>query len=176
MIPTLFGITLLTFCIMQLVPGDPADVYFSPDGGEVAPDTSNVVQAVEQFRRAYLLDQPIWRQYLHYLGPFDLSTSGHTWFGGSGETPYGGLLVGDLGREIGRPHVEVSDELLRRLGVTIPLAFLALALSYGLALPLAILSAMRRGSARAPCSWLVAAWCGCSHRPTRRPGIHAENA
>ena len=146
MIPTLFGITLFTFCVMQLVPGDPADVYFAPEGGEAAPDASNVVQGIEQFRRASLLAQPIWRQYLHYIGPFDLSARGHRWFGGSGETPWGGLLLGDLGREIGRPHVLVRDELLRRLGVTVPLALLALVLSYACALPLAILSVMRRGS------------------------------
>ncbi len=145
MIPTLLGITVLTFCVMQLVPGDPADIHMAAEGGEATPDMGNIQQGLAQFRREYLLDQPIWRQYLHYLGPFDLSASGHRWFGGTGENSYGGLLLGDLGREFGRPHVQIRDELLRRMKVTVPLAFTALFLSYALALPLGIVSVMRRG-------------------------------
>jgi hypothetical protein len=45
---------------------------------------------VARFRAAFLLDQPLWKQYLHYLGPFDLSAEGHPWFGGSGEHPGAG--------------------------------------------------------------------------------------
>jgi peptide/nickel transport system permease protein len=144
MIPTLIGITVLTFAVMQLVPGDPADLRFFSEDSPL--DTGNIEQGLAQFRRENLLDQPLWRQYLHYVGPFDLSERGHTWFGGSGEAPWGGLLLGDLGREFFRPHVTILDELLRRLRVTVPLALCALFFSYLLALPLGIYSVMRQGS------------------------------
>jgi peptide/nickel transport system permease protein len=137
--PTLLGITFLTFGLLHLAPGDPAELALAGEG-QVEVDA----EALARFRAAYLLDQPLWRQYLHYLGPFDLSPSGHRWFGGSGEQAYGGLLLGDLKREIHRPHVRVADELLRRLGVTVPLAAAALLVAYLVALPLGILAALRR--------------------------------
>jgi peptide/nickel transport system permease protein len=142
-VPTLLGITFLTFGLLHLAPGTPAEMALSAGDTEV--EVSE--EAIRRFRHAYLLDQPVWRQYLHYLGPFDLSDEGHSWFGGSGEQPWGGLLTGDLKREIHRPHVRIADELVRRLGVTVPLAFAALVLAYLLALPLGILSALRAGTA-----------------------------
>jgi peptide/nickel transport system permease protein len=140
-VPTLIGITFLTFALLQLAPGDPAELSLA-GSGESAVDA----EALARFRRAYLLDRPLWKQYLHYLGPFDLSSEGHAWFGGSGARPYGGLLCGDLKSEIHRPHVRVADELVRRLAVTVPLACAALALGYLVALPLGIVAALRAGT------------------------------
>ena len=147
MVPTLLGITLLTFVLMQLAPGDPATMRFDADG-EAGAGTSEVVstQALERFRATYLLDQPLWKQYLHYVGPFDLSADGHPWFGGSGARPWGGLVLGDLRNEMMRPRVRVADELARRLRVTVPLALVSVLLAYGIALPLGIWSVLRRGS------------------------------
>ena len=143
MFPTFVGITLITFSLVQLVPGDPAEVRFQ---NEEAPPSGDVSAGIQRFREAYLLDQAIWRQYLHYVGPFDLSTKGHPWFGGSGETPYGGLFFFDLGVELQRPHVEIRDELGKRLSVTVPLALGALFFAYLLALPLGVLSVIRQGT------------------------------
>jgi peptide/nickel transport system permease protein len=143
LVPTLLGITFLTFTLLQLAPGDPASLALAGSGGESQVDP----EAAARFRHAYLLDQPIWKQYLHYLGPFDLSPEGHAWFGGTGAHPYGGLLAGDLKSEIHRPHVRVADELARRLKVTVPLAFAALFLGYLVALPLGILAAVREHTA-----------------------------
>ena len=50
----------------------------------------------------------MWKQYLHFLGPFDLSRRGAPWFGGTGEHPWHGLLALDLGREIHRPARRAS--------------------------------------------------------------------
>jgi len=142
LLPTLLGITFLSFALLHLAPGDPAEVALAGEGR-----TAVDAEALARFRAAYLLDQPLWRQVLHYLGPFDLSADGHEWFGGSGAHSFGGLLVGDLKNEIHRPHVRVVDELGRRLSVTVPLAAAALLLAYLVALPLGIVSALRKGSA-----------------------------
>ncbi|NDV87099.1 ABC transporter permease subunit [Aurantimonas aggregata] len=58
----------------------------------------------------------------------------------------GGVLTGDLGTSTtyGGP---VAGLILDRLGVTLPLALMAIVLSVALALPLGILAASRRGSA-----------------------------
>ena len=140
-VPTLIGITFLTFALLRLAPGDPARMALS-GGGE----STVSAEALARFRAAYLLDQPLWRQYLHYVGPFDLSSEGHPWFGGSGVHPFGGLLAGDLKQELHRPQVRIADELGRRLAVTVPLAFAALLLGYLVAIPLGILAAVRAGT------------------------------
>ena len=64
----LFGITLVTFLLLYLLPADPAR--------QIA-GRSATVQTVENIREQLGLNLPLWRQYLQYLG---------------------GLLQGDLGR------------------------------------------------------------------------------
>lgn len=142
-IPTLFGISCVTFALLHLVPGDPSRVRFAR--GERAGDADEIGASIERFRAEHLFDRPLVVQYLHYLGPFNLGADGPEWLGGSGEDPWNGLLAGDFGREYTRPQIVVADELWRRLGVTLPLALTAAILSYLLALPLGIYAAMRRG-------------------------------
>jgi peptide/nickel transport system permease protein len=57
-IPTLLGITLVVFCIMHLIPGDPADVLLGQDYSE---------QVARQLRSEWGLDQPILLQYAKWL-------------------------------------------------------------------------------------------------------------
>ncbi len=149
MVPTLFGITFLTFALMQLAPGDPAELlYGAPAATGEGPAGADAVEAaIERFRRENLLDQPLWRQYLHYVGPFDLGPRGHPLFGGSGEHPWRGLCLGDLSSELLRPNVPIRAELARRLRVTVPLALASVLVAYLVALPLGIASAVRRGGA-----------------------------
>jgi peptide/nickel transport system permease protein len=147
MVPTLLGITFLSFALMHLAPGDPAEVRFTGSGAEPEASSAGVAGAIERFRAEHLLDQPLWKQYLHYLGPFDLSPLGHRWFGGTGERAFGGLLTGDFEHELLRPEVSIRAELGRRLAVSVPFMLLAVLLSYAIALPLALFSVARRGSA-----------------------------
>jgi peptide/nickel transport system permease protein len=142
LVPTVLGISFLCFALLHLAPGDPAELTLA--GGSTETEVS--AEALARFRAAYLLDQPLWKQYLHYLGPFDLSSRGHPWFGGSGEERWGGLVLLDFQHELQRPHVAIRDELGRRLAVTVPHALAALLLAYLVALPLGIASALRPGS------------------------------
>ncbi len=144
LVPTVLGVSLVTFALVHLVPGDPA-AFAGRDRDGVAGDVDTEAVA-RGLRRRYLLDEPLWRQYLHYLGPFDLSPRGHTAFGGSGESPWNGVLALDLGTEFLRPQVEIAGELVRRLRVTLPMTGLALFLAYLIAIPLGMHSALRRGT------------------------------
>src|SRR6476661_5220101 len=77
-IPTLFGVSLLTFALSRVVPGDPARLAA---GAQATPEM------YQQLREEFGLDQPLPLQYWHYLT---------------------GLLQGDWGRSIlsRRPVIE----------------------------------------------------------------------
>jgi peptide/nickel transport system permease protein len=69
MIPVLFGITLVVFALLQLIPGDPAVTML---GLQARPE------AVAALRHELGLDRPLWEQYLRYVGnviTFDLGES-----------------------------------------------------------------------------------------------------
>lgn len=69
LVVVLLGVSLLTFSISHLAPGDPARMIAGP---QAAPE------AVEKIRLDLGLDQPLWRQYALYLGKlvrFDLGVS-----------------------------------------------------------------------------------------------------
>jgi peptide/nickel transport system permease protein len=69
MIPVLFGITLVVFALLQLIPGDPVTTML---GLQARPE------AVAALRHELGLDRALWEQYLRYLGnlaTFDLGDS-----------------------------------------------------------------------------------------------------
>jgi ABC-type dipeptide/oligopeptide/nickel transport system permease component len=58
MIPVLFGITLITFLLIQSIPGDPARIML---GTNARPDS------IAALNRQLGLDKPLWQQYMIYL-------------------------------------------------------------------------------------------------------------
>jgi peptide/nickel transport system permease protein len=113
--PLLLLISAAVFGLLHLVPGGPLAVYLSnPD---VRPED------LERLRRALGLDQPVWRQYLQWLGAF---------------------LSGDWGFSYsdGRP---VADRVLERLPATLELVAASLALAACFTAPLGLVSALGRG-------------------------------
>lgn len=114
----LIGVSIVIFTMIRMVPGDIVDVLY---GGEA--------QLTEETRLAlraqYGLDQPLPVQYLNWASH---------------------VVQGDLGRSL-RTRELVTVELQRRLPVTLELALLSLLFAVTLAIPLAILSAIRRNSA-----------------------------
>ncbi len=143
-IPTFLGITLLVFAAARALPGNAATI--AAGGPESHASAAEIEARSARYRAEYLLDQPLWKQYLHFLGPYDLSPQGHARFGGSGAHPWHGLLAFDFGREYGRPTVAVGEEILRRLAVTAPLSLAAILLAYLVAIPIGVWAAVRRGS------------------------------
>ncbi|MGG5807693.1 ABC transporter permease [Falsiroseomonas sp. CW058] len=116
LVPTLAGVVVVTFLLTRLLPGDPA-VFFA---GNPTMDAA----AVQAVREKLGLDQPLWRQFLIYVGQ---------------------LLRGDLGQSIttGQP---VARDMLQRLPASAELTFAAFALAVAGALPLGIAAALRPGS------------------------------
>ncbi len=148
LIPTLFGVSLLVFSLIKLAPGSVESMVVSGAAGESgAAAQADLEEKIQKFREDYLLDRSLVVQYFHYIGPFDLHhETGHPWFGGDGTNKWGGLLCFDLGEEFLRSDVKVIDELKKRLKVTIPLALISVLLSYLIALPIGIYSAIKQGS------------------------------
>src|SRR5262249_43084328 len=59
MVPVLFGVSIVVFLLIRLIPGNPA---VSILGERATPEL------VERVKNQLGLDLPIWRQYLHFLG------------------------------------------------------------------------------------------------------------
>jgi peptide/nickel transport system permease protein len=104
-IPVLFGLSIVLFAFVHLLPGDPATTIL---GQHATPDR---VLAM----RAYLgLDQPLWQQYLGYIGR---------------------LFQGDLGSSVIN-NQPLLRELLYRFPATIELTLGAMIYAVGVGIPL----------------------------------------
>lgn len=115
----LFGVSVLTFGLGALAPGDPAEVVVERRLNQPPPRDQ-----VEVERRALGLDRPILQQYVRWLGR---------------------AVRGDLGRSWLR-DIPVSDALRQRVPQTAALAAAAACLSILVGVPLGVLSAGRRSS------------------------------
>jgi peptide/nickel transport system permease protein len=118
---TVFAITLVTFVIMHLPPVDFVTAYAAQaaaSGSAISPAEADAM------RLAYGLNQPLWVQYWKWLSM---------------------VASGDFGRsfEYGRPVTEVIGD---RLWLTILLSIAAIAVTWVLALPIGIYSAVRQYS------------------------------
>jgi peptide/nickel transport system permease protein len=122
MIPTLIAISVVSFIIIQLPPGDFLDSMLAEMEAQGGKMDEEQVQAI---RTRYGLDQPVWVQYFDWIG--------------------GILLRGDFGMsfEWNRP---VSELLWERLGLTVAVALAALVAAWLIAFPIGIYSAVRKYS------------------------------
>jgi peptide/nickel transport system permease protein len=69
--PVLFGVSIVVFLLIRLIPGNPA---ISILGERATPEL------VERVRNQLGLDLPIWRQYLHFLGNVSRGDFGASYF------------------------------------------------------------------------------------------------
>ena len=115
-IPALFGVVVVTFVLMRVLPGDPAVFFASgPSAGK---------QEIEDIRHKMGLDRAIPVQLARYLA--DVAT-------------------GNLGNSLttGQP---VTRDMGRRLPASLELTFTALAIALLFSVPLGVLAALRPGS------------------------------
>ena len=146
-IPTLFIITVISFGISRLAPGDPAALKVGAGAdGNMSGSTGINAKIIELVRKQWNLDKPIWQQYVIWLGDM-LMFDFHDAFA-NGQTnlslvktrsaPYFGESFQD-----NRP---VMDKLIERVPVTLFMNIGAVFLAYIIAIPLGIYSATHQGS------------------------------
>jgi len=116
LIPLLLGITLITFTVIHLAPGEPVDMQMAmnPKVGK---------EARERLTKFYGLDQPLHVQYISWLKK---------------------LSRLDFGRSFSSDNRPVLDKIKERLPITISLNIIALLIEFGLAIPIGILAAVHR--------------------------------
>jgi len=118
MIPLLFGITIISFGMMHLAPGEPSVV-----GQEFNPKVS--AQDIERLRSYYGLDKPLYIQYWVWLKK---------------------LAVLDFGQSFSADGRAVLDKIAERIPVTLWINVLAMLLIIAIAIPIGVASAVRRDS------------------------------
>ena len=120
-IPTLLGISIITFGVMHLTPGDPAELRVKMgELGQAAPVTREMI---EQTRKLYGLDKPLHVQYGLWLGRMFM------------------LDFGDSFKD-SRP---VVDKIKDSLPITLVLNIISIFLVYIISIPLGVWSALNRG-------------------------------
>src|SRR5262245_39774255 len=119
-VPTLLGISVISFLIIHLAPGDPASVKFGEDDRSASQTLT--VQMIGETRALYGLDQPLAVQYVRWLKR---------------------ILTFDFGTSL-RDHRPVIDKLRERVPVSVMLSGISLLLAYLLSIPLGIFSATRQ--------------------------------
>nr|WP_314266463.1 dipeptide ABC transporter permease DppB [uncultured Moellerella sp.] len=115
-IPTFFGITLLTFAFIHMIPGDPVTIM----AGERGISAARHAQLMGELG----LDQPLWQQYLHYIN---------------------GIFHGDLGISL-KSRIPVWDEFVPRFQATLELGICAMIFAVAVGIPVGVLAAVKRGS------------------------------
>ena len=130
MIPTLLVISFVTFVIIQLPPGD----YLSNQIAELRSqgDTA-ALEKVQFLRKQYGLDKSFLEQYATWVGLWP------------GERGFSGLLQGDWGWSF-EYNLPVSQVVGEKLVMSFLLAFAATLLTYAIAFPIGIYSAVRQYS------------------------------
>ena len=114
-VPVLLFVAVVVFLMLRLTPGDPAAVIA---GDNASPDD------IIMIRKSLGLDQPIYMQFVHWVG---------------------GLLTGDFGQSFFFKK-QVSELVADRIEPTLALAVTAMIIAVAIAIPLGIFAASRRGS------------------------------
>lgn len=115
LIPVLLGISVVVFLLVRLVPGDVVSVLLGP---------TTTPEARDALRKLFGLDEPLYAQYVRWLG---------------------GVLQGDLGTSL-RTGQPVLGSILDRFAVTLELTGLALVIALLIGIPAGVLGALKQYS------------------------------
>ncbi|MFF3781749.1 ABC transporter permease [Streptomyces sp. NPDC001933] len=116
MIPVFIGTTLIIFLMVHILPGDPIRAMW----GDKAADPAQVAS----LRHEFGLDQPLWKQYVDYMG---------------------NLFQGDFGKTFGGR--EVIDEMSESFPVTLRLTAVAMLIEIVVGIGLGAWAGLRAGKA-----------------------------
>ena len=116
MLPTLFGVALVTFVLIRVIPGDVVELRYSGDSGSVSQEI------IDRERARIGLDKPIWQQFL-------------TWMAGVVRLDFGTSMW------TGAP---IWEEIKLRFALSLQVAIMATIVAVVLAIPLGVLSALKQ--------------------------------
>jgi oligopeptide transport system permease protein len=114
-VPLILLISFLAFTLVRLAPGGPFDKERKP----ASPEVERALKA------KYHLDEPVWKQYLRYLG---------------------GLTHGDFGPSLKYRNHTVTDIIAQGLPVTLSLGVMAFSFAMGVGIPLGFFTAVNKGN------------------------------
>lgn len=118
----LFVVSFATFTLGRYAPGDYVQIQAGP---RATPET------IERIREERGLNDPVYEQYVRYLG---------------------NILRGDFGQSIIYRGVEVEDVIFPRLWVTVQYNFVVLILTFAIGIPVGTWAATKRGTFLDPLS------------------------
>ncbi len=121
LIPTLFGITLITFFIIQLAPGNPVERKLQLEQGIQAEAITQ--QIVEETKKLYGLDKPIYERYWIWVKQ---------------------IATLDFGKSY-KDHRPVINKIAERIPITLTLNIISIILIYLIAIPIGVYSAVAHG-------------------------------
>ncbi|NCT96153.1 MAG: ABC transporter permease subunit [Comamonadaceae bacterium] len=134
MLPTLFGVLLITFVVIQFVPGGPVEQYLAEaraaggtgaEGGALYRGGQGVdPQRIEQIKALYGFDKPAHQRFVEMIGRFARFDLGTSFF----------------------QNKPVSQLIAEKLPVSISLGLWTFLISYGVAVPLGVAKAVRAGT------------------------------
>ena len=113
-IPTLLLVSVLVFCLQQLMPGDTAMVLAGEERGDPI--------VLAQIRAELWLDRPLPVQYFHWIGNVLRGNLGYSW----------------------RIRQPVGDLIAQKLPVTLQLSAMAFAIAVLIGVPAGIIAAVKR--------------------------------
>jgi peptide/nickel transport system permease protein len=116
LVPTLLGVSVVTFMLIHLIPGDLVTILLGISAGQNEQTRGALIQALH-------LDRPLGAQYALWLG---------------------GVLQGELGQSL-ITGLSVRDELARSYPVTLQLALMAMTIALAVGIPMGVLAATRAG-------------------------------
>ncbi|HYB98267.1 MAG TPA: ABC transporter permease [Candidatus Limnocylindrales bacterium] len=117
-VPLLIGITLVSFLVMEMAPGNPVDLMT-----DMNPKASP--EAREKLEKYYGLDKPFYVQYGLWLGR---------------------IVQGDLGTSFSRDRRPVLDKIMEAIPITLLISAIDLVLILVLAIPIGVFSAANQHS------------------------------
>jgi peptide/nickel transport system permease protein len=123
-IPTFLGITLITFMVIKLAPGDPTAMKLRLSGDQSTLSDEVTREIVEETRKLYGLDKPLYVQYGSWLRR---------------------IVTLDFGNSY-KDHRPVMEKIGERLPITIELNLISLFLIYLIAIPVGVYSAVKQGT------------------------------
>lgn len=119
-VPTLLGISLVTFIIIHLAPGDPVSLQY---GGALSQKTANTQKHIEQLKKIYHLDEPVLQQYGRWLLR---------------------LVQLDFGKSM-IDNKPVTEKIFERLPLTLSLNLVSFFMIFLISIPLGTKAALKRG-------------------------------